>query len=176
VAALSEQNAESATELEHLFRNHHGRVLKAAYRITGSMADAEDVAQAVFLKMAYAGASDVANAESYLYRAAINGALDLLRKRVRENVVELEDDLPQSAHAGPERQCEAGELRSWLRQALAGLDPKAAEMFVLRYVEDCDLGEIARALNTSRAVVAVILHRTRARLRNDFRLRMRGKQ
>jgi len=172
--AATEQKTESAMQLERLFRDHNGRVLRAAYRITGSMADAEDVAQAVFLRMAHVGIS-VANAESYLYRAAINGALDLLRKRVRENAVELDDELPEG-QAGPERHCEGDELRTWLRQALAGLDPKAAQMFVLRYVENCDLGEIARALNTSRAVVAVILHRTRTRLRNDFRTKMRGKR
>ncbi len=176
MAAAVEQQAEPETGLERLFRDHHERVLRAAYRITGSMADAEDVAQAVFLRMARAGTPGIEHAESYLYRAAINGALDLLRQRVREHAVELDCDLPEGAHAGPERQCEAGELRAWLREALGRLDPKAAEMFVLRYVEDFDLGEIARTLNTSRAVVAVILHRTRTRLRNDFRQKMRGRR
>jgi len=38
------------TELCHLFGDHYRRVLTAAYRITGNMADAEDVAQAVFLR------------------------------------------------------------------------------------------------------------------------------
>ncbi len=176
MAAATEYRTESAMHLEQLFRDHHKRVLRAAYRITGSMADAEDVTQAVFLKMADADASQVANASSYLYRAAINGALDLLRKRARENAVELDAGMPQLVQSGPEKQCEAAELRTWLRKALAELDPKAAEMFVLRYIEDCDLGEIARALNTSRAVVAVLLHRTRARLRKDFRSRMRGER
>jgi RNA polymerase sigma factor (sigma-70 family) len=150
-------------ELERLFRDHNQRVLKAAYRITGSMSDAEDVAQVVF-----------ANPESYLYRAAINAALDLLRKRNRESAVPLDEILPERPYAGPESHCEAGEIRKWLRQALAALAPRAAEMFVLRYVEGYDLGEVARMLNTSRAVVAVILHRTRTRLRNEYRTYMRG--
>jgi DNA-directed RNA polymerase specialized sigma24 family protein len=47
-------------------------------------------------------------------------------------------------------------------------------MFVLRYVEDRDLAEVARLMNTSRAVVAVMLHRTRARLRQEFRADTRG--
>ncbi len=176
MAAASEYRAESATHLQVLFRDHHDRVLRAAYRVTGSMADAEDVAQSVFLKLARAGCSDLGNVEGYLHRAAINGALDLLRRRARENAVELFDGLPQSGHSGPEKQCEAAELRAWLRNALGRLDPKAAEMFVLRYVEGCDLGEIARTLKTSRAVVAVLLHRTRARLRRDYSDTMRGKR
>jgi RNA polymerase sigma-70 factor (ECF subfamily) len=64
--------------LSQLFGEHHKRVLRAAYRITGNMADAEDVAQIVFLRLASAN-GPVTNAGSYLHRAAINGALDLLR-------------------------------------------------------------------------------------------------
>jgi RNA polymerase sigma-70 factor (ECF subfamily) len=66
------------TALSQLFGEHHRRVLAAVYRITGSMADAEDVTQAVFLRLASAD-GPVTNASSYLYRAAINGALDVLR-------------------------------------------------------------------------------------------------
>jgi len=176
LAAAIELKTDSTTQLERLFRDHHAMVLRAAYRYTGSMADAEDVAQAVFLRIAHSGSWQMANPESYLYRAAVNGALDLLRKRGREHAVCLDDEIPQGSNAGPERQREASELRAWLRQALANLDPKAAEMFVLRHMDGCDLGEIARALKTSRAVVAVTLHRTRARLRKDFRIKTRGRQ
>jgi DNA-directed RNA polymerase specialized sigma24 family protein len=42
-------------------------------------------------------------------------------------------------------------------------------MVVLRYVEEYSNQEIARMLNTSQAVVAVMLHRARARLRRDLR-------
>ena len=70
----------STERLSHLFGEHHRRVLRAAYRITGSMADAEDVMQSVFLRMANLERPPE-NAGSYLYRAAINGALDLLRRR-----------------------------------------------------------------------------------------------
>ncbi len=43
---------QAAAELEDVFRTHQSCVLKAAYRVTGSMADAEDVAQSVFLRLA----------------------------------------------------------------------------------------------------------------------------
>src|SRR5215813_6492041 len=41
----------SMRDLESLFRQHHDRVFRAAYRITGSVMDAEDVLQTVFLRL-----------------------------------------------------------------------------------------------------------------------------
>lgn len=174
MAALIEQKLRLAGDLEQVFLAHHARVLKAAYRITGSMADAEDVAQTVFLRYASAAASQQIQApESYFYRAAVNAALDLLRKRRHENLVAIDEAHSVQSLAprpdGPERQ-----MRDWIRMALATLNPKAAEMFVLRYIEGLDLGEVARAVGTSRAVVAVTLHRTRARLRSDYEAHLRG--
>src|SRR3954465_3602868 len=64
-----------------LFADHHRRVLLAAYRITGSMADAEDVVQTVFLRLGSGQAIPLKRRGSYLSRGAINGALDLLRRR-----------------------------------------------------------------------------------------------
>jgi RNA polymerase sigma-70 factor (ECF subfamily) len=47
-------------------------------------------------------------------------------------------------------------------------------MFALRYFEELENPEIARMMNTSQAVVAVILHRTRARLKKKLRGFMKG--
>src|ERR1019366_5546080 len=73
--------AESSESLSRLFGEHHRRILTAAYRITGSVADAEDGTEAVCRRLAKVSAPPVLKAGSYLYRAAINGALDLLRRR-----------------------------------------------------------------------------------------------
>ena len=72
---------DTSDQLSELFAEHHRRVLAAAYRITGSMADAEDVAQTVFMRLGTGEGIPLKNAGSYLYRAAVNGALDLLRRR-----------------------------------------------------------------------------------------------
>jgi RNA polymerase sigma factor (sigma-70 family) len=175
LAAAIENKVIVPAELERLFTAHHVRALKAAYRITGNMTDAEDVAQTVFLRIAQSGAAAdaMANPESYIYRAAINGALDTLRKRRSDKAVSLEE-VPLGALPTRCGGDDAGDISVGLRQALASLSPRAAEMFVLRYIEEYDNSEIARMLKTSRAVVAVILHRTRARLRHQLRAKERG--
>ena len=165
-------------QLEEVFRAHQACVLKAAYRITGSMADAEDVSQSVFLRLAR-GIVDpgrISNLQSYLHRSAVNAALDLIRSRGHREVVPVEraDELQSNSSASPERALSSLEIKNWLRRELATLNPRTAEMFALRYLEGLDNSEIARTMNTSQAVVAVTLHRTRARLKKSLRGFMKG--
>jgi RNA polymerase sigma-70 factor (ECF subfamily) len=162
--------------LERVFVEHRRRVFRAAYRITGSAQDAEDVLQTVFLRLARLGeAAPLGNPGSYLYRAAVNSALDLLRARRDRPTIPLDDALAAPGGApGPDRHSEAAEIRGWLREAMAALPPRAAEMFALRYLEGEPNREIARILGVSRITVAVTLHRTRLRLRGELRTWRRG--
>jgi RNA polymerase sigma-70 factor (ECF subfamily) len=164
--------------LEQVFRDHQQRVFRAAYRITGNAQDAEDVLQTVFLRLARreSGELPVDNLSSYLYRAGVNAALDLLRVRRGMASVAIEDaeGLLPAACGSPDRTEEARELRAWLRRALARLRPRAAEVFTLRYLEGQDNHDIARMLGISRVAVAVSLHRTRHRLRRELRAVKQG--
>ena len=163
--------------LERLFVEHYRRVLMAGYRITGNMADAEDVAQAVFLRLGTGELPAVANAGSYLYRAAINGALDLLRKRKTAAAEPLDSAaavVTNEPAASPERAAGNNELARHLRLAIRELAPRAAEMFALRYLEDLSNGEIAKLMGTSQAVVAVTLYQSRSKLKRRLAELQRG--
>jgi RNA polymerase sigma-70 factor (ECF subfamily) len=161
----------SRESLSQLFCEHHRRILTAAYRITGSMADAEDITQSVFVRLV-SGGLPITNAASYLYRAAINGALDLLRRRKAAPAGPLEE-AAEIAAAGPASSPETAvsnrQLGNWLRLAIAELPPRAAEMFSLRYVEELGNREIATLMGTSQAVVAVTLHHARTKLKKRLR-------
>jgi len=171
----SVSTAQSGT-LENLFQRHHNRVFRTAHRLTGSAADAEDVLQTVFLRLARGQESPgiATNPEAYMTRAAINASVDLLRSRKRANAVSM-DDVENSAElAGsvsrrnPETHQEDRELRKLILEAVSRLGATAAQMFALRYFEGFDNGEIARVMNTSALVVGVTLHRARVRLRKEI--------
>lgn len=170
---------ERTARLSRLFAEQHRRVLRAAYRITGCMADAEDVAQGVFLRIASSEGESVTNPDSYLYRAAINGALDLLRRRKSMRTEPLDAASNMASNDGdssPETNVSIGEIRVWLREAIGKLNPRAAEMFTLRYLEGHDNREIASLLRTSQAVVAVTLHNTRSKLKKQLEDFERGRR
>ncbi len=166
-------------DFEQIFREHHALIFRAAYRITGNAGDAEDVLQTVFLRMLKrdAGAEPIANMTSFLHRSAVNASLDLVRSRQNVRSVpmdELEPVLAEPAHRGPDRLLGSGEIREWLRGALARLNPRIAEMFMLRFFEGKDNPEIAQLLNTTPGTVAVTLSRTRDRLEKEYRAYLGG--
>jgi RNA polymerase sigma factor (sigma-70 family) len=171
-ASLAIPLTEHQEQLSRLFVAHHRRVLSAAYRITGSMADAEDVAQVVFLRLSGAAGVPPENAGSYLYRAAINGALDMLRRRKATPTEALDDAANvQATRRGslPDAEASRRELGEWLRVAISELSPRSGEMFTLRYLEELGNREIAQLMGTSQAVVAVTLHSARTKLKKRLR-------
>ena len=105
-----------------------------------------------------------------MHRAAINIALDIVKARARNaatvNVEEHIADRQQSDRMPAFR------VQDWLREALAKLNPKAAEIFVLKHVEGYNNAEIAKMLGTSRGTVAVLLFRARSRLKKSVRRRL----
>jgi RNA polymerase sigma-70 factor, ECF subfamily len=162
------------SSLAQLYSDQHDRLFRAAYRIVGNATDAEDAVQTIFLRLAgrEVDSHSVDNLAAYLYRAAINTALDLLRARREGQLVSL-DVVEDRRDDNSVSEDEQG-LRRRLREALARLSPRWAEMFVLKHIEGCDNGEIARLCGTSQAVVAVTLFRARSRLKTDLIAQMGG--
>ena len=160
-------------DFERIFNEHHAMVYRVAYRITGTGEDAEDVLQTLFLRLLRREIlPDIErNPKAYMHRAAVNIALDLIKQRARSVPSgDMED------HATP-REHRAGALpafriQDWLRDALGELNPKAAEIFVLKHIEGYDNAEIAKMVGTSRGTVAVLLFRARARLKKSIRKRL----
>ena len=159
--------------LQELFEEHHRLIFRTAWRVTGNANDAEDVLQTIFLRLLKRppAALETGNAGGYLRRAAINASLDLIRSRKRSRLVALDQQLIEEVEpavdgaSDPGRRFASLELRDRLRRELAKVNPRAAEMFVLRYFEGYRNSEIGPMMGTSRMTVAVTLHRLRKRLR-----------
>ena len=160
------------TGLQDIFEAHHGLVFRTAYRITGNAADAEDVLQTVFLRLLRRDQGGVLLQQaSYLRRAAVNVALDVVRAGKVTKTIPIDDLPPGRSPATPARRTEpeSRELQGQLRRALATLPAREAEIFALRFFEERSNQEIAGLLGISQVHVAVILHRTRRQLQKEIR-------
>ena len=153
-------------DLDQMFRDNYHWVYRTAYRVTGRPEDAEDVLQSLFLRFLQHGfPADVRrNARGYLYRAAINLALDSVRSRRRQSLGETLAGMQSTA--SPMDSGSHEEIEASLLKVVEELDPESAELLRLRYVEDHSDAEIARMRGTSRGAIAVRLFRTRTRIRS----------
>jgi RNA polymerase sigma-70 factor (ECF subfamily) len=152
-------------ELEGIFREHYPMVYRTAYSLTGSLQDAEDIVQSLFLQLLRLGFPRGLrdNSKAYLYRATVNLSLNAVKSRRRQILiedVELLESPSVPAASGPDP-----ELRRRLLDAMAQLHPRAVEILILHYEHNYSDAQIGKLLGTSRGVIAVTLHRARARLK-----------
>jgi RNA polymerase sigma factor (sigma-70 family) len=153
--------------LAELYERHYEAVFRAALRVTGNPADAEDVLQTVFLRIMSQGArgedvEDVALPAAYFRRAAVNAAVDVLRRRELRADSVYDDSAPHAAVQSPFL------LKERLRRAIAVLDSEDASLFLLRHVEGLSIEELSGLFEIQKNNVTVRLHRIRHRLQAEM--------
>jgi RNA polymerase sigma-70 factor (ECF subfamily) len=159
-----------ADDLAELYRQHHEMILRTAYRLTRNMGDAEDVLHGVFVKLMQREQrfAPGVNPGPYLHRMAVNAAIDFLRKRRQSVPLEAVPPSHEAKEPNQPQMVLCSELGDRLRAALAVLPGRAAEIFVLRYVEGYSNREIGRLCGMHWGTVAVTLHRARRRLQKEL--------
>jgi RNA polymerase sigma-70 factor (ECF subfamily) len=150
-----------------LYERHYEAVFHAALRVTGNPTDAEDVLQTVFLRIIARGAQggdveDVALPAAYFRRAAVNAAVDVLRRRELRADSVYDDSAPHAAVQSPLL------LKERLRRAIAVLDSEDASLFLLRHVEGLSIEELSGLFEIQKNNVTVRLHRIRLRLQTEM--------
>jgi RNA polymerase sigma-70 factor (ECF subfamily) len=171
-------SADAATcrrALSALYARHAAAVLNVAWRVSGDWATAEDVTQEVFLTLPQRVGTFRGDAtlSSWLYRIAINRAIDLKRREARRPAVRLgavpDEALegartPLGERAAPPEPPEASPTERLVRDALAALSPKLRAIAVLRYVEGLSYEQLAEVLGCSIGTVKSRLNRAHAAL------------
>lgn len=160
---MGEIPRERTDSFEQVLRQREAQVLRTAFRILGNWADAEDVAQEVFLRLHRHGlkfSHDTA-AGAWLYRVTVNLCLD--RTRSARPCGEL-PDLP-SRDRSAEAAALMEEKKQRLMAALAMLPTKERAAVVLREIEGLSTAEVAVALGSSEVTVRSQISKAMTRLR-----------
>lgn len=147
---------EAATTFDELFLGRYEPMVRVAYLLVGSQAEAEAVVQEAFARVEERWAR-IDNPAGYLHRCVVNKADDTLRRRRLEQ------------RFGRLRRDETSELQAdELGDALAALPPKRRAAIVLRFYAGLSEREIAAALDVRPGTVKSMLHRALAQLREEI--------
>ena len=147
---------------EALIREHQRMIHSLCYRMSGSLADAEDLAQETFIH-AYQhldGFRAEARFSSWLYRIAVNQCLNWQKRRQRLDQLHKEwseqDREPSGADAGRAQQ---------IQEALLKLPPKQRAAVILTTYDGLTHAEAAAALGCSETTVSWRLFAARGKLK-----------
>jgi len=139
-----------------LVARHSQSVFRIAFRITENEADADEVVQETFLR-GYRKLQDFdarSNFGTWVYRIAMNCALDVLKKGKRQTAVPIAEEYDSELSsvqladcaAGPDRLVLSQEIEKRRHAAMERLTPTERVAFVMRHMEARSTEEIAAAL------------------------------
>lgn len=151
---------------------HRVRLFGIAYRMLGSVQDAEDLVQETYLRWHETETTDVRSPEAWLVAVITRLSIDRLRRASTERKAYAGAWLPEpigvDERAATDRQSElASDLSMAFLVLLERLSPDERAAFLLRDVFDTGYAEIAQVLERTEEAARQIVHRARERVRRE---------
>jgi RNA polymerase sigma-70 factor (ECF subfamily) len=172
VARAAAGDSDAFTELVH---GHHTLVFRWALIVAGDPDDADDLAQAVWIK-AYRGLKGYrgeAKFTTWLYRITYNTAVEVGRKRHRQSAalaaMDEGEEVPLES-ASVHDELDQRRLMAVIRDMLSGLPPRQRAVFALADLDGVNTAEIADRLEIEEATVRVTLFKARRAIRSRLLL------
>ncbi len=165
-----------------LINEHRDRVFNITYRMLGNRAEAEDVAQEVFITVFkqienFRGDSKFS---TWLYRVTVNHCKNRIKYLARRHSRD-QDELDETSQAqngavngapvrskNPDKALESLQMEQLLQEAIASLDDEQRAVVILRDVEDLSIEEICEITGLPDGTVKSRLHRARLVLRKKM--------
>lgn len=156
----------------HTFDQLRARLQGIAYRMLGSVAEAEEVVQDAWLRWHEADHAELDSAEAWLVTITTRLSIDRLRtaKARREHYVGiwLPEPVLTDSPATPDELLErADEVSVAFLMLLERLSPEARAAFLLREVFDADYSELSRVIGKSEAACRQLVHRAKTQIRDE---------
>src|SRR5580698_7925479 len=163
-----------------LIENHRDRVFNITYRMLGNRAEAEDVAQEVFITVfkTIETFREESKFSTWLYRVTVNHCKNRIKYLARRHDRDRDElDETSNGHNGaigspppaaPDRALEGAQMEKLLQEAIGNLDDDHRVVVVLRDVEDLSIEEICEITGLPDGTVKSRLHRARLVLRKKL--------
>lgn len=165
-----------------LLELHRDRVYNITFRMLGDSAEAEDVAQEVFISVfkTIDQFREESKFSTWLYRVAVNHCKNRIKYLARRHD-RKRDELDETVHQGdgaiagapvraaqPDRALEGAQMERLLQEAIGNLDDDHRIVVVLRDIEDLSIEEICDITGLPDGTVKSRLHRARLALRKKL--------
>jgi RNA polymerase sigma-70 factor (ECF subfamily) len=166
-------SGEGQSEFEALFLEHYGRVLRLLIRLTGNRAQAEELANDVFLRLSHRPLAWLLSNHvcPWLYRTATNAGIDALRSAHRrkrhEQASANESRSGNTLEPGPLADVLRQEERLRVQRVLSAIKPAWAQLLLMRS-GGSSYSELADALHVQAGSIGTLLNRAEAEFRKKY--------
>ncbi len=162
---------------EILIEEHQKKVFNIALKMLGNYHDANEIAQEAFIKAfkSIKGFKGNSSFSTWVYRIAVNVCLDELRKRKKNKLIYIDDEIknedgeikrefPDDTYA-PETVAETNEIRRKVNSAISALPEEHRIVIILRDINGMSYGEISKITNSPEGTVKSRINRARNALK-----------
>lgn len=161
--------------IEELYKRYKTELFSLAYRMTGSVMDAEDIVQDAFMSYsAMSGVETIRNERAFLYKIVTNRCLDLLRSSVKKREMYVGPWLPEpliekgaSDNDPSHTYLQSESISTAYLLLLQQLSATERAVFLLREIFHYSFGEIADIVGKSSANCRQIFHRAKKSVHFD---------
>ena len=163
--------------LERLLTLFHEEVFRLVYYRTGSPMDTEDLTQEIFIEMSRSISSlkDPRRFKAWLYRIALNRVRDFHRKRRLQSFFTTTSEIQDTESSGnsynPLDHVLEKEFWHQFHSIIQKMSTREREVFLLRYIDQLGIREIAETLQKSESAVKTHLYRALKKFRKAAELR-----
>jgi len=180
---LEECRRGNRAAFQELVEKYQRRIVSLALGMVHNPDDAMEIAQETFVK-AYENIGNFKGESSvytWLYRIAVNKAIDFRRRQRRQSTVSFdnprpehegqtfEETLQEERPFGPDQRAQAQQVGERVAEAIDELTPDHKAVILLREVEGLSYEEISRVMHCSKGTVMSRLHYARKRLQKKLR-------
>lgn len=158
--ATKKESRWQPADIDALFQQHWARLCAVLFRMVGDPAEAEDLVLDAFVQLYQHPPHDAANLGGWLYRVATRLGLNSLRARRRRQQYEEEAGVGSLTEWAPDPAMvvESKLERDLVREALARIKPRSAQLILLRY-SGLSYAELAEALDVPPGSIGTLLVR-----------------
>lgn len=167
-----------------LVNDNKNRIYSLAIKMTGNAEDAEDIVQETFLRVIdnIDRFREESSFGTWLYSIALNQTRALLAKQKQTDLKPIEEYLPTQTAKNlheksipgffewkdPHKELEDEELKKIIDKTIDSLPLKYKEAFLLRYIEELPIKEVAKIINESVASTKSRVLRARLAIREQL--------
>jgi len=174
---IKKAKAGNREAFEQLTDQYYGNIFRMIYYRTQNRMDAEDLTQEVFFK-AYKELSRLINEEHFkgwFFRIAVNRVHDFHRRKKFLHLFKSIENEDADIHVATQTSPDSGPLETLIRKRfrqesetfLSRLSRMEKDVFMLRFIDQLQINEIATALKKAESTIKTHLYRALSKFKKD---------